>query len=459
MNAGLLEDVPIEDARHQLDVMLLAPARLAQLVLPGMRRRGGGRIVVISSPLGEANLPFQGWYGACKRALGALTDALRVEVVDDAVDVVLIEPGAADTPLWDKARAELADRRERSTRPDRYDRAIVLLDEARSRAADPAEVAATVGEALHAAHPRYRYRTPHRCPAVRLGSPPRPDERPRPGGPGRERPVSGDRGATVGRTLDAPPEAVAMVLADPRAYDGIVVGSRRIRWFDPRWPEPGSRFHHTLGLGPLTVRDHSEVVAEDLPRSLRLLVHVGPFGSAEVVFRLTPEGDRTHVAVDRDPHVGGAGPVVVPTGDGPDPLAQRAGAGPARRARPGPRPDGGAGLPTGTGRPRAMTSAADAVVVGAGPNGLVAANLLADAGWDVLVLEAQDEPGGAVRTAEVTAPGFRNDLYSAFYPLALPPAPLAALGPRVPRPALGAGAGGGRAPPARRPRRGPAPVA
>ena len=60
----------------------------------------------------------------------------------------------------------------------------------------------------------------------------------------------------------------------------------------------------------------------------------------------------------------------------------------------------------------------DAVVVGAGPNGLVAANALVDAGWDVLVLEAQDAPGGAVRTAEVTAPGFRNDLFSAFYPLA-----------------------------------------
>ena len=116
--------------------------------------------------------------------------------------------------------------------------------------------------------------------------------------------MSGDHGATVGRTLDAPPEAVAMVLADPRAYDGVVVGSRRIRWFDPRWPEPGSRFHHTLGLGPLTVRDHSEVVAEDLPRSLRLLVHVGPFGSAEVVFRLTPEGDRTHVQLTETPTSG-----------------------------------------------------------------------------------------------------------------------------------------------------------
>ncbi|MDQ6649670.1 MAG: NAD(P)/FAD-dependent oxidoreductase [Actinomycetota bacterium] len=59
----------------------------------------------------------------------------------------------------------------------------------------------------------------------------------------------------------------------------------------------------------------------------------------------------------------------------------------------------------------------DAVVIGAGPNGLVAANHLVDAGWTVLVLEAQPEPGGAVRSGEVTAPGFVSDLFSAFYPL------------------------------------------
>lgn len=60
---------------------------------------------------------------------------------------------------------------------------------------------------------------------------------------------------------------------------------------------------------------------------------------------------------------------------------------------------------------------ADAVVIGAGQNGLVAANLLADAGWDVLVLEEQSEPGGSVRSADGPAPGFLTDLCSAFYPL------------------------------------------
>lgn len=159
MNAGLIEDVPIDDARRQLDVMLLAPARLVQLALPGMRRRGGGRVVVVSSPLGEATLPTQGWYSATKRALSALADGLRVELIDDAIDVVLVEPGAADTPLWEKARAQLVERRRRSARPEVYDRAIAIHDEVRARAADPADVADVVGTALRAAHPRYRYRT------------------------------------------------------------------------------------------------------------------------------------------------------------------------------------------------------------------------------------------------------------------------------------------------------------
>jgi phytoene dehydrogenase-like protein len=60
----------------------------------------------------------------------------------------------------------------------------------------------------------------------------------------------------------------------------------------------------------------------------------------------------------------------------------------------------------------------DAVVIGAGHNGLVAAATLADAGWDVLVLEARPDPGGAVRSAELI-PGYISDLYSAFYPMSV----------------------------------------
>src|SRR4051794_12090484 len=70
----------------------------------------------------------------------------------------------------------------------------------------------------------------------------------------------------------------------------------------------------------------------------------------------------------------------------------------------------------------------DAVVVGAGHHGLVAANLLADAGWSVLVLEANATPGGATRSAELTRPGFRSDLCSAFYPLTAASPTINALG-------------------------------
>ncbi|MFJ2645328.1 phytoene desaturase family protein [Streptomyces sp. NPDC087420] len=69
----------------------------------------------------------------------------------------------------------------------------------------------------------------------------------------------------------------------------------------------------------------------------------------------------------------------------------------------------------------------DAVVVGAGPNGLVAANLLADAGWTVEVLEAEDEPGGAVKSDRGVHPAYVNDLFSSFYPLAAASPVLAAL--------------------------------
>ena len=99
--AGTVEDVPAEVARRQLEINLVAPARIAQLVLPGMRERGDGRILNVSSIAGRVSTPLTGWYSASKHGLEALSDALRIEVAQFGVKVVLIEPGGFGTGIWD----------------------------------------------------------------------------------------------------------------------------------------------------------------------------------------------------------------------------------------------------------------------------------------------------------------------------------------------------------------------
>ena len=99
--AGAVEDVSPEDARYQLEVNLVAPARIAQLVLPGMRERGDGRILNVSSIAGRVSTPLTGWYCASKHGLEALSDALRMEVAQFGVKVVLIEPGGFGTGIWE----------------------------------------------------------------------------------------------------------------------------------------------------------------------------------------------------------------------------------------------------------------------------------------------------------------------------------------------------------------------
>jgi len=107
--------------------------------------------------------------------------------------------------------------------------------------------------------------------------------------------------ATVERFVDAPIDAVASVLADARRYDGVVVGSKRVRWFDARWPEPGTSFHHSVGFGPLHIRDRTTATVEELPHRLVLAVGIGPLGSAEVEFLLEREGTGTRVTMREDP--------------------------------------------------------------------------------------------------------------------------------------------------------------
>ncbi|MDB5581466.1 MAG: short chain dehydrogenase [Bradyrhizobium sp.] len=106
---GALEDVPMDQARRQMETNLIGPARLIQLCLPHMREQRYGRIFNISSIGGKLASPIGGWYHASKFALEGYSDALRNEVSRFGVDVVIIEPGGIESE-WASIACDEAER-------------------------------------------------------------------------------------------------------------------------------------------------------------------------------------------------------------------------------------------------------------------------------------------------------------------------------------------------------------
>jgi len=96
---GALEDVPVSEARTQMDINLFSVARLIQLVLPAMRKKKFGKIVNISSIGGKIGLPMGSWYHASKFAIEGLSDSLRNEVRQFGIDVIVIEPGGTKSEM------------------------------------------------------------------------------------------------------------------------------------------------------------------------------------------------------------------------------------------------------------------------------------------------------------------------------------------------------------------------
>lgn len=102
---GAIEDVPMKEARRQIEVNVFGLARMSQLVLPHMRQNSFGRIINISSMGGKIYTQFGGWYHATKFAVEALSDCMRLEVEPFGIDVVLVEPGGIKTD-WGTIAAE-----------------------------------------------------------------------------------------------------------------------------------------------------------------------------------------------------------------------------------------------------------------------------------------------------------------------------------------------------------------
>lgn len=105
------------------------------------------------------------------------------------------------------------------------------------------------------------------------------------------------------RYIPVSPGSVFEVLADARQYGYVVAGSKEIRDSDPRWPRKGAKFHHTVGYGPLNVKDTTHVVDVDPPQMLRVIASAKPLGKAEVTFELEEENGGTRVTLVEDPVV------------------------------------------------------------------------------------------------------------------------------------------------------------
>ena len=160
-NAGFgamaaVEDVDDDEVRTTLETMVVAPMRLARLAMPHMRRRGHGRIINISSIYGLTTTPLSGWYQAAKHALEGVSDALRIEVASDGIDVILVEPGGFRTNIWNETEQGVSGR-EGSRYATAYRRSLASLKFAEPLMGAPESVAAVITRAMSARRPQSRY--------------------------------------------------------------------------------------------------------------------------------------------------------------------------------------------------------------------------------------------------------------------------------------------------------------
>ena len=160
--SGAVEAVPLDLVRRNFETNMFGYLRMAQLVLPGMRRQRWGRIVNLSSVAGRVTMPGSGIYSSTKFAIRAMTDVLRFEVRGFGVDVVLIEPGPIRTRFTESANAGMPDGANEDGTYAEYHAAVAKADaeadQSKLLAGDPEDVARTIERAVSARRPRARYR-------------------------------------------------------------------------------------------------------------------------------------------------------------------------------------------------------------------------------------------------------------------------------------------------------------
>ena len=167
---GPVETLPLDRVQAMFETNLFGLMRMCQLVLPGMRRRGHGRIVNVGSMNGRLTFPGMGSYCATKHAIEATSDALRHEVRPFGVDVSLIQPGMVKTDLGKTAierRAGDDDGPYSDYMAGVVEAAMTYQEGPMARlACEPQDVAETIRKAIEDDRPRARYRVAASAPLM-----------------------------------------------------------------------------------------------------------------------------------------------------------------------------------------------------------------------------------------------------------------------------------------------------
>ncbi|WP_343636340.1 oxidoreductase [Fluviicola sp.] len=154
---GALEDVPMAEARNQLEINLFAAARLIQLVLPGMRKKKSGKIVNISSIGGKVGMPMGSWYHASKFAIEGLSDCLRNEVKPFGIDVIVIEPGGTRSEMKGLGALDLMRVSGNTVYGKLASGMAKIYGEMEKNDSDPLVIAKLIRTGIEAKNPKTRY--------------------------------------------------------------------------------------------------------------------------------------------------------------------------------------------------------------------------------------------------------------------------------------------------------------
>ena len=155
---GAIEEVSMEDAFYQYDVNLFGVARVTKSVLPYMRNQKNGTIINISSVLGETYGPLAGWYLSTKHALEGWSDALRVELKEFDIDVVIVQPGAINTNFFNVSRSDLDKYKQDSSYGHLYGEPVADSESSvLSNQSEPIVIAKVINKAINARNPKTRY--------------------------------------------------------------------------------------------------------------------------------------------------------------------------------------------------------------------------------------------------------------------------------------------------------------